>query len=52
MARVDIITTVTGEIPSLLPHDSSSEVAVVSPDFGYFSPELSAEAIQLIIVQW
>jgi len=51
-ARVDIITTASGEIPSLLPHDSSSGVAVVSPDFGYFSPKLPAEAIQLIIVQW
>jgi len=51
-ARVDIVTTATGETPSLLPHDSSSGVAVVSPDFSYFSSKLPAEAIQLIIVQW
>jgi len=51
-AKVDIVNTATGEQPTLLPYDSSSGVAVVTPDFSYFSPKLPAEAIQLIIVQW
>jgi hypothetical protein len=51
-ARVATVTTAAGELPSLLPHDSSSGVAVVTPDFSYFNPKLPAEAIQLIVVQW
>lgn len=50
-ARVDIAAA-DGDSPSLLPYDSSSGVAVVTPDFRYFNPKLPAEAIQLIVVQW
>jgi hypothetical protein len=50
-ARVDIATADDGQ-PSLLPFDSNSGVAVVTPDFRYFNPKLPAEAIQLIVVQW
>jgi len=51
-AKVATITTDAGEQPSLLPPDSSSGTAVVTPDFSYFSPKLPPEAIQLLIVQW
>jgi len=51
-AKVTIATADGGELPSLLPPDSSSGTAVVTPDFSYFSPKLPAEAIQLLIVQW
>lgn len=51
-ARVASPTTAGDEAPSLLPPDSSSGVAVVSPDFNYFNPELRFEALQLIVVQW
>ena len=51
-AKVALVTTAAGELPSLLPHDSSSGVAVVTPDFSYFNPKLPAESIQLIVVQW
>jgi hypothetical protein len=50
--KVALATTASGEPPALLPHDSSSGVAVVTPDFSYFSPKLPTEAIQLIVVQW
>jgi len=51
-ARVDLVTTAAGELPALLPHGSSSGVAVVTPDFSYFNPKLPLETIQLIVVQW
>ena len=51
-ARVDLSTTAAGELPALLPHDSSGGVAVVTPDFSYFNPKLPPEAIQLVVVQW
>ena len=51
-AKVALVTTAAGELPSLLPHDSSSGVAVVTPDFSYFNPKLPAESIQLIVAQW
>lgn len=51
-ARVDLASTAAGDLPSLLPPESSSGVAVVAPDFGYFNPKLPLEAIQLIVVQW
>jgi len=51
-AKVAIDITDTGELPSLLPLDNSTGVAVVTPDFSYFSPKLPAEAIQLLVVQW
>jgi len=51
-ARVALATTAAGELPALLPHDSSSGVAVVTPDFSYFNPKLPLEALQLLVVQW
>lgn len=51
-ARVASPSAAGDEAPSLLPPDSSSGVAVVSPDFNYFNPELPPEAVQLIVVQW
>jgi hypothetical protein len=51
-ARVDTSALVDGESPLLLPPDSSSGVAVVTPDFRCFSPKLPVEVIQLVVVQW
>lgn len=51
-ARVASPSAAGDEAPSLLPPDSSSGVAVVSPDFSYFNPGLPPEAAQLIVVQW
>lgn len=51
-AKVDLAAAAADEVPLLLPHDSSSGVAVVTPDFRYFDPKLPAEAVQLIVVQW
>lgn len=51
-AKVEIVTDAGVDIPSLLPPESSSGVAVVTPDFRYFNPKLPPEAIQLIVVQW
>jgi hypothetical protein len=51
-ARVDPAAAVDGQSPPLLPADSSSGVAVVTPDFNYFNPKLSPEAIQLLVIQW
>jgi hypothetical protein len=51
-AKVAIAAITDGEIPPLLPGDSSDGVAVVTPDFRYFNPKLPSEAVQLIVVQW
>lgn len=51
-ARVASASTNRDEVPSLAPADSSSGVAVVSPDFSYFNTELPPEAVQLMVVQW
>jgi len=51
-ARVADPATAGDEPPSLLPPESSSGVAIVTPNFGYFNPELPPEAVQLIVMQW
>ncbi len=50
-ARVDGASA-DGQSPSLLPLDSSSGVAVVTPNFRYFNPKLPLEALQLVVIQW
>lgn len=51
-ARVDLAQTAGGQSPALLPVDSSAGVAVVTPDFSYFSQDKPPEAIQLVVIQW
>jgi len=51
-ARVDISSLSSGEIPSLLPPDSSSGVAVVTPNFDFFDRKLPLDAVQLVTIQW
>lgn len=51
-ARVDGIVVADNMGPPLLAAGSSGGVAVVTPNFGYFNPKLSPEAIQLLVVQW
>lgn len=51
-ARVEVKSSPVGMEVTLLPPDSSSGVAVVSPNFGFFEKKLAPEAIQLIVVQW
>lgn len=51
-ARVDTFASADEQSPPLLPAGSSSGVAVVTPDFSYFSQKLPPEAVQLIVIQW
>ena len=51
-ARVDPATAADSDAIPLLPPDSSSGTPVVTPNFRYFNPKLSADTPQLAVVQW
>ncbi len=51
-ARVEIKSSEDGTEYTLLPVDSSSGVAVVTPNFGFFNQKLAPDTVQLVVVQW
>lgn len=51
-ARVEPATAADSDAVPLLPPDSSSGVAVVTPNFRYFNPKLPADTPQLAVIQW
>lgn len=51
-ARVDLAAAADGQSPPLLPVESTSGVAVVTPNFGFFNAKLPPEKLQLLVVQW